>query len=160
MSLGRANEARIVLANSPQNHVLLTIAWARLALLTGDATAAIALVCDDSIEAEDMPAARVDLLLIQAIGWHRVGERASASRALRRAVGLAQTLGSSVAFTGVPRHELLDVASTDPDALAFVATELLQTTPREMYPPGLTIVDLSPRERAVLGEAWAQPDRR
>ncbi len=175
MSLGRANHAKAVLEGVHQHHPLVSVARARLALLTGDNGGAIAVAnavprCvtvahrdpyDRQHGAIDPPTSaaggpsvspfhRLETTIISAIAYQRLEMTALAADLLRRAVNQAEQLGTLLPLAAAPRRDLATIAVTVPSAAALLDSALFAQAP-EIYPETMTLVTLTERERVILG---------
>ncbi len=145
LSLGLAGAARSVLgAASP--HPALQPAAARLALLTGDDTAAHVAMAHDVTRP---PGPRGELLLVAAIARHRQGDAEGAVESLTEAWQTTRAAGSLLPFAMVPRQDLHQVATAVPEVEALLNREPLRRTPGPFGRP-ITLIRLTARERRVL----------
>ncbi|SFB92148.1 LuxR family transcriptional regulator, maltose regulon positive regulatory protein [Nocardioides terrae] len=149
LALGQGNQARAVLQGEHRRSPSLKVARARLALLSGDATTALALTGDAGWERRACYRHRQEMLLLRAVAAHRSGEAAAATDALREAVLAARTTGAIRPFSTVPRADLAELAAGLPAAVELLAEEPLAGAP-DVFARPITLVELTPREQVVL----------
>ena len=151
MSLGRGTQAWAVLNYGVEQHRLIDVARARLALLTDNAAQALEIAGSTAdgaraTDGADRPIT-IDVALISAVALHRLGRDDEAIAALRDSIALAGT-DLLYAFTGVPRPDLIEL-NAKLAASARLSPETLQRIP-DVYPPRVTLLLLTPQERLVL----------
>ncbi len=174
MSLGRGNHAKAVLDGVRHHHPLVSVARARLALLTGDNGGAIAVanavprsvaaahsdphdrhhrVVHSPASASGAPSVsplhRLETTIISAVAYQRLEMTALAADLLRRAVNQAEQLGTWLPLAAAPRSDLAAIATKVPSAAALLDSELFAGAP-EIYPEAMTLVTLTERERVIL----------
>lgn len=149
LSLGRGGQARAVLEGEHGRHPALRTGQARLALLTGDPNTALRLLGDPAWEQAATARQRHESLLLQAVAAHRIGDESSAVHALQQAAAASEATGSLRAFTMAPRADLDALARHVPLARTLLASEPLATQP-DPFPPAVSLITLTPRERLVL----------
>jgi LuxR family transcriptional regulator, maltose regulon positive regulatory protein len=153
---------------------LLSVARARLALLTGANEDALALTTsvaiahqpsDDTEGQSDprslhpkessqsqrhtSPVYRLEGMVIRSIALQRLGVTTEAADLLRRAVNQATHLGCLLPLASAPRHELHAVAERVPSAQRLLKDRAFTSMP-DIYPSHLTLVTLTERERTIL----------
>jgi LuxR family maltose regulon positive regulatory protein len=133
---------------------LLRVPAARLALLSGDATASSAITPDQVWESSASTRDRIQMWLIQAIADCRSGERASASQSLDRAIRSAREADLSSVWSTVSASDLDELTRHAPAAstLPAAARRPEQT---EVYPRSVVLTDLTDREQGVLEQLGA-----
>jgi LuxR family transcriptional regulator, maltose regulon positive regulatory protein len=145
MSLGRGNQAWAVLNYGAEQHPLLAVAQARLALLTDDADRALD-IAEPPANGADRPIT-IDLALISAVALHRLGRRDEAIAALADSIALAGA-DQLYAFTAVPRADLIELNALLP-ASAQLTAETLDRLP-DVYPARVALLLLTQQEQLVL----------
>jgi LuxR family maltose regulon positive regulatory protein len=161
-ALGRGNQARAVLEQTDSHHPLVTLARARLALLSEDNEAAIAITTaagDVPGWTQSRPAGpgvqgasplqRLECLVIRGIANNRLGAADVAADLLRRAVNQAERLGALLPFVRVPREELVAISELEPSLADLLEVRVLEKTP-DVYPPHVDVLTLNEREQAIL----------
>ena len=154
MALDRGNHAKVVLDASNDIHPLLTVARARLALLTGDNDKAIALAnlvptSPSSIRRVASPIHRMETMIISSVAHHRRGMENIATDLLRRALNQADMLGCRLPIACAPHQALAEISAHSPSVQACLAAQGIASLP-EIYPEKVSLVTLTDREHAVL----------
>jgi LuxR family transcriptional regulator, maltose regulon positive regulatory protein len=145
MSLGRGNQAWAVLNYGAEQHRLIDVARARLALLTDDAEGALE-IAGPAADGADRAVA-IDLALISAVALHRLGRSDQAIAALRDSIARAGA-DQLYAFTAVPRADLIEL-NAQLAASAQLSPETLERLP-DVYPARLALLALTQQEQLVL----------
>lgn len=155
MSLGRGNQAWVILNYGAEQHPLLDVARARLALLAGDAGAAVQIareVIGDHYDSESVaaiaPGVVLDLLLVGAVALHRLGRRLEADSAMQAAIDLAGP-ERVFAFGLVPRRDLIELLDRSPQGRSLLTDDVLAQLP-DVFPAGVSVFELTGQERLVL----------
>lgn len=165
-ALGDGNRARAVLDEQQGLSLLLRVRRARVDLLIGDVVAARThAVRVGAVSTSTRH--RVQALLVEAVAEQRLGQGADAAVAATRAAELAHAQGLLQPFAQVPLAELRHVAAGAPvpggptwhavGLLREVLEEPVLGVVGEAMPTTLTVVELTERERAVLGELASTP---
>ena len=169
MAIGRGNHAKVVLDSIGNVHPLLSVARARLALLTGDNEEAIALanLVPTSTPGSSRlttpallprpppsrrlssPIHRMETMIISSIAHHRLGNTTTAGELMRRAVNQADMLGCTRPLACAPRQDLKEIATLFPGVQSWLATQNITALP-EIYPEKVALVVLTKREHAIL----------
>jgi LuxR family transcriptional regulator, maltose regulon positive regulatory protein len=150
VAANRGNQARATLNAAGQDHPLLRGAAARLALLGGNAKAALDLATDTASARPANRRLQIEMLVVRAVAQHRLGNASSATKTLGRALSAAATTGSLRPFSAVPRAELMEIV----EQLPARSAELLHAPPLasgpDLFPGHVGLIDLTDRERLVL----------
>ncbi|WP_430334187.1 LuxR C-terminal-related transcriptional regulator [Rhodococcus sp. ACT016] len=146
-ALGRGNVAQMVLRRHSGEHPLLSVARARLALLTGDPETALAEATRVSTGGSLDLRARVDGLLIAAVACLQVGRPDDAIATWRRATALAESVGTVRPLAMVPPGAL-NVLTEAGATLPHRWNEYAHAT--QVLPDTVPVVALSDRELVVL----------
>jgi LuxR family transcriptional regulator, maltose regulon positive regulatory protein len=150
LSLGRANQAAVVLLTAGPGHPYLRVPSVRLELLAGHTEAALRLATDLDWARGAERCPRVEMLLMQAVAHHRLEQPKEAIDALRRALSASLGTGTRRPFVTVPRHELMAVAEHLPED---VTATLRSVAPRygvNPFPDHVDYVQLTRREQTIL----------
>jgi LuxR family maltose regulon positive regulatory protein len=153
MALGRANQAHAVLRGNSDDP-LLRVGRARLALLTGNPAGALRLATDRTWQRETTARHRLDMLVIEAVAAHRVGDPSTANRALQAAVDSARSSRLLRPFTTVPAADLEELVHAVP-AAAWLLAEPRLSAVKPVFPAALTRIRLTEREQRVLDKLAA-----
>lgn len=158
MALGRGNDARATMRGLAASDPNAAVARARLALLSGEDSAALAIA--GSVSGHRMseieptgflvrasPRHRLESMVIRSIACQRLGMSETAEDLLVRAVNRAEQLGSFYEFAVAPREDLISLADRVPSASRMIAT--LGSTPA-IYPRSINVITLTEREKAIL----------
>lgn len=151
LALGRGNLAAATLDTVTPDHPVARVPRARLALLSDRPELALQLSYDSAWERVASARHRLELTLIRAVAAHRLGETATAQPAIRRTLDAARATDRISVLATVPRHDLELLADTAPE-LTWLLTEPRLAAQREIYPAEVTYIDLTEREREVLGD--------
>ena len=149
LALDRAANARAVLTGPHREHPLMRVGQARLALLSGDAHAALRLATDTTWLRSAGTRQRLEMLLIQAAATHRNNDEPGGADCLQRAITTARTASAMAALTTIPRGDLTALAQQVPAATALLAIRPLREAP-DPFPSHVTLTQLTPREQRVL----------
>jgi LuxR family maltose regulon positive regulatory protein len=154
MALGRGNDAHAIVNGEHAHHPYLRVARARLSLLAGQLDSAITHTRDLLWTEAVLPRWEQEMLLIQSVAHWRLGHRAAAGQALRRVLAAAAALDAWSVFATAPRDDLHAILRSLPVAehlphLDAVWLDRLDVTP-EPFPRSISLVTLTPRERAIL----------
>ncbi len=152
MALGRGNRAWTVLSHSAERHPHLEVVRARLALLCDDPSGALhiagALNHPSVQTAMVTHAMMLDLELIKAVAFHRLGAHNEANAALRACLKLSSP-DTLFAFAFVPRADLLELMVEVPSASLLLTEEVLARLPI-VFPRRLSVLELTRQEQLVL----------
>ena len=146
IAAGRAPRAARVLGQLPA-HPLTGPARARHALMTGDATGALAI----SMAGLHEPATfgRLDLAAIAAVALVHLGRTSEAETQFGLAIELARSRGTRAPFVVLPRADVEALCALVPAGAELLGPTLASTTTSVER---VDVVRLSARERLVLAE--------
>lgn len=141
MAAGDHGRAAAALSEATWDVPVVDIAQARLHLLTGDADATVARA--ERALASPLVSARVEVegLVLAAVAHEQLGRRDAAAANFRSAVTRSRASGSRAGFAMVPGHRLASLADT---------VDLPLHDMPELFPPELSVIEVTPREHAVL----------
>lgn len=149
-AMGRGNEALATLADCPPDHPSVRTSRARVLLLGGDPSAALAELGGMPADGLTWSGKRVEALMLAGAAQAELGDPESAVESLRRALALAQMAGTLRPLLSLPRSRRHALA-----AAGLVVLDLREIWERhdhvEMYPNEVAVVTLSPREAKVVG---------
>jgi LuxR family transcriptional regulator, maltose regulon positive regulatory protein len=150
LAVGEAHRVLARLEGTPEPPALMLAPAARFHLLTGNADRATGLASamwQSDITVRD----RLELLVITALALREQGKSAKSLEAFRHAHALSQDIGSLQPFLLIPpevRAELLAATGLE----LSVATQARLDVVGRLYPERLDLIELTPRELAVLRE--------
>ena len=150
LALGHRQQATAALGGP--DHVLLDAPRARLALLSGQHGAALALARESLLSRPSAPRAREDLALLEVVARHRTGDVDRARDDLVRILEEGST--SLRAFAVTPGEDLRRIAADLPQARP-VLDALDASGVRPVFPTTLAPVRLTRREQVILAHLAA-----
>jgi LuxR family maltose regulon positive regulatory protein len=155
MSLGRGNQAWVILNYGAEPHPLLDVARARLTLLAGDSPRALQIaqaMIGDGYNSQDVagttPSVVLDLLLVSAVALHRLGRDREATGALQTAIDRSGP-ERVFAFGFVPRADLLELLDQLRQARSLLTDDVLARLP-DIFPAEVSVLELTGQERLIL----------
>jgi len=150
LALGRGNQARAALRAGGIDHPWLRVNIARLLLNAGRPQEALDEIARTDWARRAERRQHLDMLLVEAVAYHRLGQPEAAADALGRTLSAAEASGSRRAFATVPRDELLMVAARLPARRrSWLGAAGLDDHPY-LYPEPVELVELTDREQLVL----------
>jgi LuxR family maltose regulon positive regulatory protein len=152
LALGHRKQAAEALRGVGQDHPLLDAPRARLALLSGQYDAALAIARESLLSRPSVARAREDLALVEVVARHRTGDTERARDDLERILEEGDT--SLRAFVLMPGDDLRQVAADLPAARP-VLDALDAAAVRPVFPSTLAPVRLTRREQVILAHLAA-----
>jgi len=149
MASGQGRRATDVLGAWTRPSPLAAVPTARLALLNGEEAAARSAAARSFAALGTSPRDRLDLLVIQAVAAHWMGDAAATRRLLDHAVGTYGRSGLLRVLATVPMSARQDVFAAAGHHLAPADRVRLDRRP-PVYPERFAHLELTKRERAVL----------
>lgn len=146
LALGHGTRATSILRTVPRT-ARTAPARARLLLLTGHPDSARTVAVHHLNQQDATAREQADLLLIQAAAELAVSDMSVVAATATAAAELIRSRGLHSHLTAIPRASLAALADTAP-ALAELLPPLAGTA--SVFPPSVTVIELSEREQVVL----------
>lgn len=148
-ALGQGDAALTTLRLDADKHPMLSIARARVALLSGDPTTTLRLCTHFTSHNTDVPRIQLEALVMEAAAYAQMDRARDAIASWRRATALADTTGMVRPFALLPQSCI--------DALADVGATFPKSWGRRrsmppVLPDRVNVAKVTERERIVLAE--------